>query len=127
MMGPPGTPAGTPSCIPAPIMITGGQTPPPPTMRDIGVLPAADMPDYRPPFPAGSARADADGNVWIRTLPPKPMPGGLVYDVVNKDGEMIDRLQTPPGYTLVGFGPSKVVYLQMRDASGIHLARVRLR
>jgi hypothetical protein len=127
MMGPPGTPAGTPSCIPAPIMISGGQTPPPPTMREVGVLPAADLPDYRPPLPAGAVRADADGNLWIRTLPPKPTPGGLVYDIVNKDGEMIDRLQTPPGYTLVGFGPGKVVYLQMRDASGIHLARVRLR
>ena len=128
MMGPPGTPAGTPSCIPAPIMISGGQTPPPPTMRDVGVLPAQDLPDYRPPIPTnGAVRTDADGNLWIRTLPPKPMPGGLVYDIVNREGEMVDRLQTPPGYTLVGFGPGKVVYLSMRDASGIHLARVRLR
>jgi hypothetical protein len=127
-MGPPGAPSGTPSCIPSPIMISGGQTPPPPTMRDIGVLPAADLPDYRPPIPTqGAVRADADGNLWIRTLPPKPMPGGFVYDIVNEDGEMVDRIQTPPGYTLVGFGAGKVVYLQMRDASGIHLARVRLR
>ena len=33
----------------------------------------------------------------------------------------------PTGYTLVGFGRDKVVYLSMRDARGIHLARVRLR
>lgn len=33
----------------------------------------------------------------------------------------------PPGYTLVGFGKGKVVYLSTRDAKGIHVARVRLR
>jgi hypothetical protein len=96
-------------------------------MRDISVLPAADLPDYRPPIAVGSTRADADGNLWIRTIPPKPIPGGLVFDVVSSSGEMTDRLQLPPGYTLVGFGEGKVVYLQMRDAMGIKLARVRLR
>lgn len=127
MAGPPGAPAGVPSCIPSPIMLGGGPTPPPPTMRDIAVLPASDLPDYRPPIGPGATRADADGNLWIRTIPAKPTPGGLVYDIINPSGEMIDRLQTPPGYTLVGFGVGKVVYLQMRDALGIHLARVRLK
>jgi hypothetical protein len=126
-VGMPGAPGGMPSCIPSPIMMMGGMVPPPPQMREILVLPAADLPDYRPPIPPGSARADMEGNLWIRTLPPKPMPGGIVYDIVNPKGELVDRLQTPPGYTLVGFGQGKTVYLQMRDATGIHLARVRLR
>ena len=69
----------------------------------------------------------ADGNLWIRTIPAKPIPGGLVYDIVNSKGELFDRLQLPPGYTLVGFGKGKVVYLSTRDAKGIHLARVRLK
>ena len=76
---------------------------------------------------SGAVRADADGNLWIRTIPPKPVPGGTVYDIVNPRGELVDRLQAPPGYTIVGFGAGKVVYLQMRDMAGIHLARVRLR
>jgi hypothetical protein len=50
-----------------------------------------------------------------------------VYDLVNRRGELFDRIQLPPGYTLVGFGPGRVVYLSMRDATGMHLARVRLR
>ncbi|HEY7394752.1 MAG TPA: hypothetical protein VH559_07905 [Gemmatimonadaceae bacterium] len=125
--GPPGAPAGTPSCIPSPIMIGGGMTPPAPTLRDVSVLPASDLPDYRPPIGAGATRADADGNLWIRTIPAKPIPGGFVYDIVNPSGALVDRLQTPPGYTIVGFGVGKVVYLQMRDAMGIHLARVRLK
>jgi hypothetical protein len=124
---PPGAPAGRPSCIPSPIIVSGGVAPPPPTIRELAMVPADELPDYRPPFAAGAARADADGNLWIRTNPLKPVPGGPVYDVVNASGEMIDRLQLPPGYTLVGFGKGKVVYLSMRDAKGIHVARVRLR
>jgi hypothetical protein len=46
---------------------------------------------------------------------------------VSHDGELVDRLQLPPGYTVVGFGKGKIVYVSMRDAKGIHLARVRLR
>jgi len=126
MPGAPGGPSGTPSCIPQPIMIPGN-TPPVPTMREINIMPADELPDYRPPFGANSIRADVDGNLWIRTLPPKPVPGGLIYDIVNRQGELFDRIQLPPGYTLAGFGKGKVVYLSMRDAKGIHLARVRLK
>jgi HxlR-like helix-turn-helix len=50
-----------------------------------------------------------------------------VYDVVSRQGELVDRIQLPQGYNLVGFGAGKVVYLSMRDAKGMHLARVRLR
>jgi sugar lactone lactonase YvrE len=96
-------------------------------MREVGVIAPNDLPDYRPPFTAGAVRADADGNLWIRTIPPKPVPGGIIFDVVNATGELADRIQLPSGYTLVGFGRGKVVYLSMRDAKGIHLARVRLR
>jgi hypothetical protein len=108
-------------------MIGGGIAPPPPQMREFNVIPAVELPDYRPPIAQGATRADADGNLWIRTIPPKPVPGGPVYDIVSEKGELTDRLQLPPGYTLVGFGKGKVVYLSMRDAKGIHLARVRLR
>ena len=129
-VGPPGAPGGAqqgiPSCIPAPAV--SGPTPQPPMMRRVSVVPAAELPDYRPPIAqGGAARADADGNLWIRTVPARPMPGGVVYDVVSRAGELTTRLQLPPGYQLVGFGRGKVVYLSMFDASGIHLARVRLR
>jgi hypothetical protein len=127
LAGAPVPPGGTPSCIPSPIVVSGGVAPPMPTIRELFVVPPDELPDYRPPFIAGAARADADGNLWVRTQPAKPLPGGPVYDVINKQGELSDRLQVPVGYTLVGFGKGKVVYLQMRDAKGIHLARVRLR
>lgn len=126
--GTPAPNAGMPACLPAPVTMTGGNTPPPPTIRPVFVMRPDELPDYRPPLPSGGAvRADADGNLWIRTIQPKPVPGGPVYDIVSPDGELVSRLQTPPGYTIVGFGKGKIVYLSMRDPQGIHLARVRLK
>jgi len=123
----PGAPPPMPSCMPAPIVMSGGQTPPAPTMRPVFIAAPEDIPDYRPPITNGSVRADMDGNLWIRTVPAKPVPGGLIYDIVDNRGELVTRYQLPPGYTIVGFGKDKVVYLSMRDATGVHLARVRLR
>jgi len=121
---PPGEQEGIPSCIPTPVSVSGGNAPPPPTIRETGVMSASDLPDYRPPFTSGAVRADADGNLWVRTVQPRPIPGGAIYDIVSRQGELVDRLQLPQGYSLVGFGKGKVVYLSMRDATGIHLARV---
>ena len=119
-------PGGASSCMT--VFYSGGEQQAPPTLRQVSVLPAAELPDYRPPIASGgSARADLGGNLWIRTVPARRIPGGPVYDVVDRRGEMVARLQLPVGYTLVGFGRGKVVYLSMRDATGMHLARVRLR
>jgi hypothetical protein len=107
--------------------VRGGNAPPAPTIRETGVMAPNELPDYRPPFAQGAVRADADGNLWIRTIPVKPAPGGAVYDIVSREGALVDRLQLPPGYAIVGFGAGKVVYLSMRDAGGVRLARVRLR
>jgi hypothetical protein len=125
--GPPGGPSGIPSCIPGPVVVRGGNAPPPPTIRDVGVMAANELPDYRPPFGQGAVRPDADGNLWIRPNLTKPVPGGAVFDIESREGALVDRLQVPPGHSIVGFGAGKVVYLSMRDASGVKLARVRLR
>ena len=110
---------------------TGGPQPDPlPSMNDYypptNMVDPEELPDYRPPFTSGAVRADADGNIWIRTAPMKPTPGGPVYDVVNGKGELIDRIQIQPQRTLVGFGPGGIVYVGTRDAKGVHLERVRL-
>jgi hypothetical protein len=107
-------------------MYGGGYTPPAPIYRAPTLVRPADIPDYKPPIAAGATRADADGNLWVRANPMRPMPGGQIFDVINRKGEMIDRIQIPMGFTLVGFGEGKVVYLSNRDAKGLHLSRVRL-
>ncbi len=132
---PPGTPAAPPSAAGPPSctqtyfseMYGSGYTPPPPTYRAPTLVKPRDLPDYKPPVGAGAARADADGNLWVRTIPMRPSAGGLIYDVINRQGELFDRIQLPTGYQLVGFGPGKLVYLSNRDATGLHLSRVRLK
>jgi hypothetical protein len=85
----------------------------------------ADVPDYRPPFGQGAVRADRDGNLWIRTN--NWVDGRPVYDVVNRRGEIADRVQLPPFRTIAGFGPG-VVYMGVQDSTGVtHLERARMK
>ena len=104
-----------------------GYTPPPPTYRKPTLIPASEMPDYKPPIAQSAVRADADGNLWIRTQQMTPVAGGAIYDIVNPIGLLNDRIQIPAGYQLVSFGAGRIVYLAIRDGTGLHLARVRLR
>ena len=124
----PSSSSGTPSCIPAPIPPNGANVPPMPTLREAQVMPAYELPAFRPPITnGGSVRADADGNLWIRIAQPGSQRGGTVFHIVSRQGELVDRIQIPPGYAVAGFGKGKVVFLSMRDSSGVKLARVRLR
>jgi hypothetical protein len=85
----------------------------------------ADVPDYRPVFRQGAVRADLEGNLWIRTN--KIVDGRPVYDIVNRDGQVTDRVQLPQFRTIAGFGPG-VVYMAVRDSAGTtHLERARVR
>ena len=93
---------------------------PPPTM-----ISPSELPDYKPAFPPGSTRADADGNLWIRTS--QNVNGIPVYNVVNRKGELIDRVQLPKNRVLAGFGPGGVVYLAVRDGTTAHLEKARVK
>ena len=96
----------------------GFQVPP------VNMVPISELPDYKPVFGNGSVRADMDGRLWVRTIPTKPTPGGAIYDVIDREGKLVDRVQVPAGTTIAGFGKGGIVYLGLRDASGIHLQRI---
>ena len=111
------------------------------------------LPDYFPPVRAGTTLADYDGNLWLLPatssvagqlagmmppgaagrMPPGMLPGGmaaanaagLVYDVVNRSGELVERVQIPAGRTIAGFGPKGVVYLTAREGNNLFLEKVR--
>ena len=83
-----------------------------------------EMPDYRPAFRLAAARGDADGNLWIRTT--KIVDGGAVYDVINRHGVLIDRIQVPPGRVIAGFGPGGVVYMGVLDGTVARLERAQV-
>jgi hypothetical protein len=85
------------------------------------------LPDYKPPFFAGAVRADSEGHLWIRTIPTRAIAGGPVYDVVNRQGELVERVQLPQGRTVAGFGAGGVVYLVSRDGDNTVLERARVK
>jgi hypothetical protein len=71
----------------------------------------AEVPDYYPPVRAGQVKADFEGNVWILPSTSSASNGGLLFDVVNRKGEVFERVQLPLGMNLIGFGPKGVVYM----------------
>jgi hypothetical protein len=105
-----------------------------------------DIPEYMPAIQgtADVLRADADNRLWIRpkqTIVSAAAPAGLavtspglsvappgtIYDIVDRKGALIDRVQIPAGKTLVGFGPGGIVYLTSRDASKTILERAKFK
>jgi hypothetical protein len=99
----------------------GGAQPP---MKVVG--PSA-LPDYWPPFGQGAARADADGHLWVRTSATRPeVIGGPIYDVIDRSGSLIDRVQLASGRRIVGFGPGGVVYLAAADPGGTRIERTTM-
>lgn len=111
------------------------------------------LPDYYPPIRAGSTVADYDGNLWVLPatsslagqlagmipagargqIPPGMLPAGmtaaptagLAYDVINRQGELVERVQLPAGRSIAGFGPDGVVYLTARQGREVFLEKVR--
>jgi hypothetical protein len=105
----------------------GGTT----TMRmaapNVSYIEPSQLPDYQPAFFGNQVRGDMDGNVWVRIIPPKPIAGGPVYDVINGKGELVDRVQIPVGRTIVGFGPGGVLYLSSVENGNTKLERAAFR
>lgn len=95
--------------------------------REMNFVSASELPDYKPPFFAGSVRADEDGYLWIRTIPTKGIPGGPVYDVINSKGELVERVQVPKDRTIAGFGAGGVVYLLARADNTVKLEKAKVR
>ena len=97
----------------------GGQLPP------LTMVSPSELPDYKPAFAPGSTRADAEGNLWIRTS--QNVDARPVYDIINRKGDLIDRVQLPANRVLAGFGSGGVVYLAVRDGATSHLERARVK
>jgi hypothetical protein len=94
---------------------------------DFQPIPAEKIPDFEAPIGPGSVRVDLDGNLWIVPRTTLAARGGLLYDVVNRKGEIFERVQFPAGVALVGFGPGGVVYLNrvVGNAGFVEKATVR--
>jgi hypothetical protein len=50
-----------------------------------------------------------------------------VYDIIDRHGVLVDRVQLPPFRTIAGFAPG-VIYMAVKDAAGnVRLERARIR
>lgn len=94
----------------------------------IDFIPLKDMPDYEPPITPGAVKADMNNNLWIATHTAIVSPdGGMRYDVVNRKGELVERVFLPKGRALAGFGPDGAVYLINTDGKVATLEKASLK
>jgi hypothetical protein len=85
--------------------------------------------DYLAPIAPNATLADRDGNLWVLPrMSTLSKSGELVYDVVNAQGKLFQRVRLPVGRSIAGFGKGGVVYLQSGSrASGFRLEKTQLR
>ena len=74
-------------------------------------LPPERFGDYEQPVQTGAVKADLDAHLWILPRTSLGARNGLLYDVINRKGEIEYRVQFPSGYALAGFGTGGVVYV----------------
>lgn len=98
---------------------------PMPSMPLVTVEPS-DLPDFYPPIRPNQVRSDSDGNVWILPATSSLAGSGLVWDVINRKGEVFERVQLPEGRNVVGFGPGGIVYMSFNANGKVLLERARV-
>jgi hypothetical protein len=54
---------------------------------------------------------DRDAHLWILPRTSLSAKDGVLYDVINRKGEIEYRVQFPKNYALAGFGENGVVYV----------------
>ncbi len=96
------------------------------TLPPLNFVSPSELPDYKPVFGTGAVRADMDNRIWVRTIPTKSSTGGAIYDVIDRSGKLVDRVQVPANATIAGFGKGGVVYVGVRENGEIRLQRVKL-
>jgi hypothetical protein len=74
-------------------------------------LPPERFGDFEQPVQTGAVKADLDARLWILPRTSLSAKGGLLYDVINRKGEIVERVQFPKDYALAGFGAGGVVYV----------------
>jgi len=74
-------------------------------------LPLEKFGDFEQPIQTGAVKPDLDARLWILPNTSLGAKGGLLYDVINRNGEIVERVQFPAGYVLAGFGEHGVLYV----------------
>lgn len=99
------------------MMSMGGNPAMAPIWETLAVSPS-EVPDYPPPFVPRATRVDLDGRIWVleRAVIGGP-PAGLIYDIIDRSGQIIDRVQLPLNAAVIGFGPGGSVFLSITPSN----------
>ena len=86
-----------------------------------------DMPDYVAPFLHGAVIADPDNHIWLPPRTSNNVGVGVLYDVINNDGLVFERVRLPADRRLVGFTTRSTAILAhvVGTKTLLELARVR--
>jgi hypothetical protein len=83
-----------------------------PVFETLTVAPS-EVPDYPPPFVPRATRVDLENRIWLLERAPLGSKAPLVYDVIDRNGQIVDRVRMPPNAAVLGFGPNGSVYLSI--------------
>jgi hypothetical protein len=81
------------------------------------------MGDYEQPITTGAVKADLNARLWIVPHTTAGAQGGVLYDVVNRQGQLVERVQFPKNHALAGFGAKGEVYVLRVDGKNGFLER----
>lgn len=88
-------------------------------------VPEPDWPEVKPPFAYTGVLAGADGNVWIPRYAPAE-DARSHYDVVDRRGVVVARVDVPNRGKVVGFGPKSIYVVRVDDDDLQYLQRFPL-
>ena len=93
----------------------------PPKMREAIQRRFTDLPPTVPPFGPFSLLAGADGNLYIRRTPTADSPEPR-YDVIDRTGNLVQRLQLAIGERIAAIGASHL-YVVWKDENEVERLR----
>jgi hypothetical protein len=88
------------------------------------VVDADQLPNRLPAFGPGAVVSDEAARLWVRT-PTNAGGGTNDFLIIDRRGQLIDRIRAERGQSIVGFGRD-AIYLLSRDGTGLHLVRAAL-
>lgn len=84
------------------------------------------MADYEQPITTGAVKTDLQARLWIVPHTSASAAGGVLYDVVNREGQLVERVQFPKNHALVGFGERGDVFVLRIEGKNGFLERRRV-
>lgn len=79
--------------------------------RQYEFLPPEKFGEYEQPVQTGAVKADRNARLWILPRTSLSAKDGLLYDVINRNGQLVERVQFPKDYVLAGFGDGGAIYV----------------